>query len=69
MDNATELDDFIRKSREVGPAEIANCIDPACKAVADYLAGKKPEESRPVRGVRVNARSEKNRVNKLSHGE
>lgn len=43
-DNPTELDDLLRKLREVEPAEIARRIDPACKAVAAYVAGKKPEE-------------------------
>jgi hypothetical protein len=37
---------LLRKLWEAGPAEIAKRIDPACKAVAAYLAGKKPEESR-----------------------
>jgi hypothetical protein len=44
-DNATELDDLLRKLREAGPAEIAKRIDPACKAVAAYLAGKEPRKN------------------------
>jgi hypothetical protein len=43
-DNATELDDLLRKLREAGPAEVAKRIDPACRAAAAYLAGKKPGE-------------------------